>query len=295
MSDEDALLAAIAADPDEDTPRLAYADWLDEHDRPIRAEFIRVQIDISHKELLPRGEQDRYVDVWKRNEELLQYHRREVLLRFGWQADRDDVVFHRGFISELRVNPGEFWENQRVYAGLQPLPRIVVVGGPYAIREFLGFDSRDPHLDTQAHIVTVIRTNGSLLDNDTPYPDRLIEPLVWNRLNELDISGLRLGNEQTHALLQSSAFPALSDFDLSNNDLTDAAIMPFLRSGLPRQIKRLILGGNPLSDFGVRLLAEQWPTGNDDRLEHLNLRITNIGPLGQQALLARFGGRIDLF
>jgi uncharacterized protein (TIGR02996 family) len=42
-----ALMAAIIANPDEDTPRLALADWLDEHgdahDRA-RAEFIRCQI-----------------------------------------------------------------------------------------------------------------------------------------------------------------------------------------------------------------------------------------------------------
>ena len=29
MSDHDALVAAICADPDEDTPRLAYADFLE--------------------------------------------------------------------------------------------------------------------------------------------------------------------------------------------------------------------------------------------------------------------------
>jgi uncharacterized protein (TIGR02996 family) len=34
MSDEAALLRAVAAHPDEDTPRLAYADWLDEHPPP---------------------------------------------------------------------------------------------------------------------------------------------------------------------------------------------------------------------------------------------------------------------
>lgn len=34
MSDEPALLAAIRASPLERTPRLLYADWLDEHDRP---------------------------------------------------------------------------------------------------------------------------------------------------------------------------------------------------------------------------------------------------------------------
>jgi uncharacterized protein (TIGR02996 family) len=40
-SDEAHLLAAIAEAPDEDTPRLVYADWLDEHDQPERAEFSR--------------------------------------------------------------------------------------------------------------------------------------------------------------------------------------------------------------------------------------------------------------
>ena len=53
MSDEAALLKAIIAHPDEDTPRLVYADWLDEN-KPdkvpspaagpsARAEFIRTQ------------------------------------------------------------------------------------------------------------------------------------------------------------------------------------------------------------------------------------------------------------
>ncbi len=49
MSESDALLKAIRADPEDDTVRLAFADWLDEHgDGGIdadRAEFIRVQIE----------------------------------------------------------------------------------------------------------------------------------------------------------------------------------------------------------------------------------------------------------
>jgi uncharacterized protein (TIGR02996 family) len=43
MTDATALLAAIRAAPDDDAPRLVYADWLDEHGQPERAEFIRVQ------------------------------------------------------------------------------------------------------------------------------------------------------------------------------------------------------------------------------------------------------------
>lgn len=40
---EDALLQAICANPEDDTPRLVYADWLDDHGQPERAEFIRVE------------------------------------------------------------------------------------------------------------------------------------------------------------------------------------------------------------------------------------------------------------
>lgn len=47
---ETALLRAIAAHPDEDTPRLMYADWLEENDQPERAEFIRLQIWISQQQ-----------------------------------------------------------------------------------------------------------------------------------------------------------------------------------------------------------------------------------------------------
>jgi uncharacterized protein (TIGR02996 family) len=43
MTPRDALLAAVCAAPDDDLPRLVYADWLDEHGDPIWAELIRVQ------------------------------------------------------------------------------------------------------------------------------------------------------------------------------------------------------------------------------------------------------------
>lgn len=47
MNDEASFLAAICAEPGDDTRRLAFADWLDEHDQPDRAEFIRVQIELA--------------------------------------------------------------------------------------------------------------------------------------------------------------------------------------------------------------------------------------------------------
>jgi uncharacterized protein (TIGR02996 family) len=47
VNDHDALLAAVIADPDEDTPRLMMADWFDENDQPERAEFVRVQVELA--------------------------------------------------------------------------------------------------------------------------------------------------------------------------------------------------------------------------------------------------------
>jgi uncharacterized protein (TIGR02996 family) len=47
MTDGDALYAAILEHPEEDTPRLMYADWMDEHDEAEYAEFIRLQIELA--------------------------------------------------------------------------------------------------------------------------------------------------------------------------------------------------------------------------------------------------------
>src|SRR4051812_48918640 len=43
MTDRAAFLAAIAANPDDDLPRLVFADWLDEHGDADRAAFVRLQ------------------------------------------------------------------------------------------------------------------------------------------------------------------------------------------------------------------------------------------------------------
>jgi uncharacterized protein (TIGR02996 family) len=43
MADHAGFLEAIGDEPDDDTPRLIYADWLEEHGEPERAEFIRLQ------------------------------------------------------------------------------------------------------------------------------------------------------------------------------------------------------------------------------------------------------------
>ncbi len=47
MTPENPFLRALLAQPDDDTLRLAMADWLDENDQAPRAEFIRTQCELA--------------------------------------------------------------------------------------------------------------------------------------------------------------------------------------------------------------------------------------------------------
>lgn len=135
MTERDALLRAIAANPADDLPRLVYADWLDEHDEPERAEFIRVQCrlaEIKNGPLLQastiRKQLGEGIDLQKRERELLHDHLelllpdRPGLSRISDVRDRDTgethhagwtntngvggvfltVDFRRGFVAEVR-------------------------------------------------------------------------------------------------------------------------------------------------------------------------------------------------
>jgi uncharacterized protein (TIGR02996 family) len=75
-----ALLNAILAAPDDDAPRLIYADWLDEHGEAERAEFIRVQCELARIGPKPNCEWVRRGRV--RCDEAIQYRCRSCILNF---------------------------------------------------------------------------------------------------------------------------------------------------------------------------------------------------------------------
>src|SRR5438093_7159540 len=120
MDDEAAILSAIAAHPDEDTPRLVYADWLDDHAAyladpdaaRIRAEFIRIQCELKKLEDAPRSEHDRYIELYRRQDAILTRDQRSLLGKLGQELSDVDlnrsVVFDRGFVAELKLDASLF-------------------------------------------------------------------------------------------------------------------------------------------------------------------------------------------
>ena len=113
MTDEAALLAAIAARPDDDTPRLVYADWLDDAGADDRAEFIRLQC------ALARGGPDDPAAA-ERADELEERH------RIRWLAGVPTGPglrwsFHRGFPERLEADVYRLIE---WYRAIEPLPLL---------------------------------------------------------------------------------------------------------------------------------------------------------------------------
>src|SRR5205823_1552379 len=80
MSNREALLRAVVGHPEDDLPRLALADWLEEHGGPAecaRAAFIRVQCELARS----GGDDARLAELRAQEARLLREHRAE------WEAE----------------------------------------------------------------------------------------------------------------------------------------------------------------------------------------------------------------
>src|SRR5262249_59015437 len=131
MDDRRALMAAIIANPDEDTPRLAFADWLqehgDKHDQA-RAEFIRLQIEEAG---LPKGDPSR-ATLEKQQEKLRKKH---AMHWIGALAKVEQFpLFDRGLLFHVKLTPRDFLKPTTQKALLEGLPLVgtngLMLSGP---------------------------------------------------------------------------------------------------------------------------------------------------------------------
>jgi uncharacterized protein (TIGR02996 family) len=255
MSDQDALLAAIAAEPDDDTPRLAYADWLDENDEPTRAEFIRVQVEVARVETLPRIMFNEHIGLFGRQDELLTTRRQELLGPLaGVPATR--VEFHRGFVAEVDVRVDAFLRHAAALAAVRPAVRLRVEGVAAAPPTSCGARTSGGHGRVG---VRVPARPAARRAADRRRVDRRHE--ATHPAGELDLEGCGVADGFCE-LFGEFDLPALTSLDLSQNMITDAGVEALLGTHHPRRLRRLILGGNPITDEG----RSRWPgTGRPAR------------------------------
>lgn len=109
MTDYEALLATVLERPEEDTPRLVLADWLEEHGNGHWAELIRVQIAIANYPKSTAEDYGMVQELQDQADELIGLRPREFV------SERGIMVFHsaiwrRGFIEEIEIR-WEEWLN----------------------------------------------------------------------------------------------------------------------------------------------------------------------------------------
>jgi uncharacterized protein (TIGR02996 family) len=104
-----ALLAACRARPADDLPRLVLADWLDENGQGERAEFVRIQVEVSH----PTADVERIRGLKKREAELLAEHEHE------WAG---------GYLAAVQAMRPALRPDRRGYTGPHPPPHRFVRG-----------------------------------------------------------------------------------------------------------------------------------------------------------------------
>src|SRR5262249_12315251 len=113
----DAFLHDICRDPEDDAPRLSYAEWLEERGDP-RGEFIRLQCRLAR---LEQGEAQRPA-LRQREHVLLRQHRPDWL---GFLTEGSDTnwQFRRGFLDEVCLEAAVFLDRVLELFQLAPLLR----------------------------------------------------------------------------------------------------------------------------------------------------------------------------
>ncbi len=100
MNERERLLQAILDDAENDTPRLVYADWLEEHGEAAHAELIRVQCSLAAP--AKRGAKPGREELRRREKELL------GLPELNPLGKRSDWKYTRGFVEGVFISDDGF-------------------------------------------------------------------------------------------------------------------------------------------------------------------------------------------
>jgi uncharacterized protein (TIGR02996 family) len=295
--EHDAFLAAIIETPDDDAPRLVYADWLDEHggrdaDRA-RAEFIREQVRLHQL-----GDGAGFYGQWPHR--LRDLHRKHARV---WEKGLPEwatrrAVYERGFIADVTATARQWLKDGALVRSLAPIQRLrldrptgllgeVASAGLLAgLTSFAAYDTTLTADDLQA-LANCSDLNGvtRLMLGRCRLGDagaRVLAGAPWLAgIEETYLSGNDFGPKGA-AALGRVPFRCLEDLDLFNNPLGDAGAAALMASPhLPAHLTRLILCLNRLGPASARAVAECAGLAG---LSVLSLERNAVGDDGARAL-----------
>jgi 3-dehydroquinate synthase len=266
-----ALLDNCKAHPEDDTPRLALADWLEQHGQPERAEHVRLQVRLERlDEDDPEG-----IPLQVRIQSLEEAHKNE------WLAPllnvTEEVYPDRGLV-HLHIDPEDLldegtaalaeteafaWVESLVLDFSDRVPKDLegILDSPWLGKvsdlSILGEELPGSFTHILADSARLRSLKGLTLSADiraSGLRTVLASPHLGN-LSLLDVSECVLGRSGGKALATSLLLGQLSEIDLSQTELGDeglATLVRYASSNLPR---RLSLNQNGLDAEGIEALA----------------------------------------
>lgn len=309
--DEQAFLHAIVTAPDDDTPRLVFADWLDERgtdDDRARAALIRAQCRI---EVLPQGNKERKKlereakAILKANESKWTAELRAAKLGTKW-------TFRRGFLDGGSMSPTKFIEKGAELFKLAPTLRAMtfpnaanevteLAASPYLERlasvdltqmctcGWCGIDEELRDLFRSKHAANLRCLNVSRDRVDVGVVGALVRTKVLTNLTELNLSDNPFGPEGGAALAKSKHLSKLTVLNLSRTNLQSEGTRALAVAKPFTALTTLYLSGNTIDAAGVAaLVAAPWFGG----IKELDLSANPITEQGAKAL-ATAGANLD--
>jgi uncharacterized protein (TIGR02996 family) len=262
MSLTNAFLQAIIAEPEDDTPRLIYADWLEDHAGPdgaARAALIRAQVRLGQ---LPEEHPDRPALEDEADDLLAQHEER-------WAAEVSRIAlewdWRRGFIEQVTVSADAFREQGEELLARNPVREVRLLGGEDEIaaagcRHLECIET----LDLSAGSPTSVFRVSSFRDHPL---SRLLASPHLGKLRALNLLGQGIEGSAIRTLVSTGLLARLERLDLcGNRALGDRGIHLLLETGADHLEELGVIGTN-LTAHGVRGLFEaEWP-----RLRRLNV------------------------
>jgi uncharacterized protein (TIGR02996 family) len=296
---QDALYLAVCEYPDEDTPRLIFADCVEEDGDAIRAAFIRTQIELARvPEYDPLWSQCRQCDPnailgWS-----LTYPLPALPAGSSWREHRT----RRGFSWQASVTDIDaFLTSGSALFTAAPIQAIHFDHGT-AVRARLAEIADSPHFERLRRIEFALAS----LDKREAFALGMA-PRSSN-IMELSFTDHAITAEGLEVLAGSPLFGRLTDLELERAALPPALLVDALAAAAPSSLRRLVIadcllpaadtahllslplverletldaGDNPLRGDGVEALADCRSLG---RLEVLKLGRTYPGVPGVRAL-----------
>jgi uncharacterized protein (TIGR02996 family) len=280
VSDRDALLAAIRDMPDEDTPRLVFADYLEENDEAARAAFIRAQVELART--LP----------WEPFAVRCRWREPDVLTGRAFRAALpplpgrtlpawDDPPFRRGFGWALLVRSVSLWaELVEPVFEREPVGKLAFWGG--TLDDWLRIAAsahvkqfRD--LSFQTNPIEPLRVLRDLPDacgvtdirfqraSGAGMPE-VVEDLMRAPLGQA-IGGLHfhMGYESLNDLIDAiNLRDPLERLSFSSMGITADHLRRLFAGPAPAALTELRLHNEPLGDDGLSVLSDRLPVGLRD-------------------------------